>query len=60
MSMMAQKDNLLQSRASSPANSPVCLGLERGVEHMTSDLSTLALEVQDWKLRLRCLPPCGS
>jgi hypothetical protein len=43
MSMISQKDKLFWSRASSIANSPVCRSLDRGTEHMTSDLSTLAL-----------------
>lgn len=48
MSMVAQIDKLFRSRASSTENSPVCLGLDRGMEHMTSDLSTLVLKVEDW------------
>lgn len=48
LSTIAQKNKLCRSRASSTANSPVCLGLDRGREHMTSGLSTLALEVEDW------------
>lgn len=60
MSKTAQKGKLFRIRAYPTPNSPVGLGLGKGVGPMTPDLSCLALEAKGWWISLGCstlLPP---